>query len=119
MKVKTLDELSKLADYSLVDTLTPDPDARLDGADHYPREVFSWHYVPVNPTPIENPTYIAHSKQFFQKLGFDDALAKSEDFMNMFSGDSSQLPDSLKKQGWATGYALLVYGAEYYEQCLF
>ncbi|WP_304545053.1 protein adenylyltransferase SelO [Sulfurimonas microaerophilic] len=119
MKVKTLEELSKLADYSLVDTLTPDPDARDDGADHYPREVFSGHYVPVNPTPIENPIYIAHSKKFFEELGFDDAMAKSEDFMKMFSGDSSGLPESLKKQGWATGYALSIYGTEYYEQCPF
>ncbi|QOP40285.1 protein adenylyltransferase SelO [Sulfurimonas marina] len=119
MKVKTLDELSKLADYSLVDTLTPDPDATHDGVDHYPREVFSGHYVPVKPTPIENPTYIAHSKQFFEELGFDDDLATSEDFMKMFSGDSSGFPEPLKKQGWATGYALSIYGTEYYEQCPF
>ncbi|MDH4944800.1 protein adenylyltransferase SelO family protein [Sulfurimonas sp. C5] len=119
MKVQTLDDLAKLADYSLVETLSSDPYAKKDGKDHWPREVFSGHYVPVNPTPIENPTYITHSKQFFEELGFDDALAKSEDFMKMFSGDSSQLPKPLKNEGWATGYALSIYGTEYYEQCPF
>jgi hypothetical protein len=58
-KIKTLGELAKLADYSLVDTLNCDPDATENGVDHAPRQVFSGHYVPVNPTPIENPEYIS------------------------------------------------------------
>ena len=37
----------------------------------------------------------------------------------MFSGDTSQLPEPLRKIGWATGYALSIYGTEYYEQCPF
>ena len=117
--VKTLNDLAPLADYSLTRRLNADPEATKDGVDHYPRQVFSGHYVPVNPTPIENPQYIAHSKQFFSELGFSDALATSEPFMKMFSGDTSQLPEPLKKQGWATGYALSIYGTEYYEQCPF
>ena len=117
--VKTLDDLALLADYSLMDTLNADPEATSDGVDHAPRQVFSGHYVPVNPTPIEAPVYIAHSAAFFNELGFDDALATSEDFMRMFSGDSSQLPEPMRKSGWATGYALSIYGTEYYEQCPF
>ena len=117
--VKSLDDLAALADYSLVDTLTPDPEATADGVDHAPRQVFSGHYVPVNPTPIETPVYIAHSETFFRELGFSDALATSEEFMRMFSGDSSQLPEPLRRRGWATGYALSIYGTEYYEQCPF
>ncbi len=117
--VKTLQELALLADYSLMDTLHPDPDATTDGVDHSPRQVFSGHYVPVNPTPIPNPHYIAHSKTFFEELGFDDALATDEAFMRMFSGDTSQLPEPLRKHGWATGYALSIYGTEYYNQCPF
>lgn len=117
--VKTLNDLAKLADYSLLNTLTPDPDATRDGIDHSPRQVFSGHYVPVNPTPIKEPHYIAHSKTFFKELGFDDALATSEDFMKMFSGDASQLPQPLRTHGWATGYALSIYGTEYYNQCPF
>ncbi|UPT78233.1 protein adenylyltransferase SelO family protein [Sulfurovum sp. XGS-02] len=118
-EVKTLDDLAALADYSLMDTLSADPKASADGVDHDPRQVFSGHFVPVNPTPIENPVYIAHSKNFFAELGFSDALATSEDFMRMFSGDTSQLPETMSRQGWATGYALSIYGTEYYEQCPF
>jgi len=117
--VETLDDLAVLADYSLVNTLNADPDAKADGVDHAPRQVFSGHYVPVNPTPIENPVYIAHSETFFKALGFSDALATSEPFMRMFSGDASQLPEPLRSQGWATGYALSIYGSEYYDQCPF
>ena len=93
--VETLNDLAKLADYSLMDTLSPDPEATADGVDHDPRQVFSGHFVPVNPTPIEDPKYIAHSKNFFSELGFSDSLATSEDFMQMFSGDTSQLAGAL------------------------
>ena len=73
--IKTLNDLAKLADYSLMNTLNADPEAKINGADHWPRQVFSGHYVPVNPTPIKNPEYIAHSKDLFEELGFDDSLA--------------------------------------------
>lgn len=118
-KVKTLSDLADLADYSLLESLHCDPDATVDGVDHSPREVFSGHYVPVNSTPIKEPIYIAHSKTFFKELGFTDTLAQSPDFMSMFSGDMSQVPLPMKKQGWATGYALSIYGTEYYQQCPF
>lgn len=117
--IKTLNDLAPLSNYSFIDTLNPDPQATKDGVDHDPREVFSGHYVPVKPTPIANPYYITHSKNFFSELGFDDSLAVSSDFMRMFSGDLSDVPEPLKKIGWATGYALSIYGNEYYQQCPF
>ena len=117
--IETLDDLATLADYSLMAQLNCDPDAKTNGVDHAPRQVFSGHYVPVNPTPIKDPQYIIHSKNFFNELGFADKLATSPDFIRMFSGDSSQLPQPLKKHGWATGYALSIYGTEYYNQCPF
>ncbi len=117
--INTLNDLAQLANYSLMDTLNSDPEATKNGVDHSPREVFSGHYVPVNPTPIENPVYIAHSKSFFEELGFSDSLATSEDFIKLFSGDTSALPQPLRRSGWATGYALSIYGTEYYEQCPF
>jgi uncharacterized protein YdiU (UPF0061 family) len=117
--IKSLDDLAPLADYSLMNTLRADPDATADGVDHDPRQVFRGHYVPVNPTPIETPVYIAHSERFFDELGFCHTLATSDAFMKMFTGDTSQLPEKLRKQGWATGYALSIYGTEYYEQCPF
>ena len=117
--VVTLDHLAELANYSLMDTLNCDPDGKADGVDHAPRQVFTGHYVLVNPTPIENPEYIAHSKHFFRELGFADSMATSADFISMFSGDLSQLPKPMRKLGWATGYALSIYGSEYVQQCPF
>jgi uncharacterized protein YdiU (UPF0061 family) len=117
--VKTLDDLATSVNYSLMDTLTPDPDATDDGVDHSPRQVFSGHYVPVNPTPIRDPEYITHSKDFFHELGFADSIAQTNDFMQMFSGDLSQAPEPIRKTGWATGYALSICGNEYYQQCPF
>ncbi|MDF1874754.1 YdiU family protein [Sulfurimonas sp. SAG-AH-194-I05] len=119
IKVETLNDLATLVDYSFTDILHSDPDASKDGIDYDPREVFSGHYVPVNPTPIKDPIYITHSKKFFNELGFSDTLATSEDFIRLFSGDTSQVPEPLKKIGWATGYALSIYGREYYQQCPF
>jgi len=117
--IKTLTELSKLADYSLLDTLVPDPQSTIDGNDHNPRQVFSGHFVPVTPTPIDKPIYISHSKEFFKELGFDDTLASSTDFMSMFSGDLVNVPEPMSKVGWATGYALAIFGREYTQQCPF
>ena len=117
--VATLDDLSTLANYSLIDTLNCDPDAQENGADHLPRQVFSGHYVPVTPTPIQDPEYVAHSKDFFHELGFADSMAQSADFVRMFSGDLSKIPPLLRRVGWACGYALSIYGTEYYQQCPF
>ena len=118
-KVETLKGLSELVDYSLMKSLNRDPDAKADGVDYLPREVFSGHYVSVKPTPIKDPLYIAHSKSLFSELGFADTLAKSPDFIRMFSGDTASVPEPMSKLGWACGYALSIYGREYYQQCPF
>jgi uncharacterized protein YdiU (UPF0061 family) len=117
--VASLNDLAKLANYSLMDTLNCDPDATENGVDHAPRQVFTGHYVPVNPTPIKDPVYVAHSKHFFSELGFADSMAESPDFVRMFSGDISEVPEPMRKVGWATGYALSIYGTEYIQQCPF
>ncbi len=110
--VETFDELVKLADYSFMNNLVCDPDAKYSDDNKTPREVFSGHYVPVQPTPIKNPIYISHSKTFFEELGFSETLLNSNDFIKMFSGHT-------QNKGWATGYALSIYGTEYYAQCPF
>jgi uncharacterized protein YdiU (UPF0061 family) len=115
--VATLDDLAKLANYSLMNTLNCDPDAKANGADHAPRQVFTGHYVPVNPTPIKDPEYVVHSKNFFRELGFADSMAQSADFVRMFSGDISHVPEPMRRVGWACGYALSIFGTEYYQQC--
>jgi uncharacterized protein YdiU (UPF0061 family) len=117
--IETLDDLAQLADYSFINTLNCDPDAKVSGVDHETRQVFTGHYVPVNPTPIENPEYITHSKTFFRELGFADNLAQTDDFMKMFSGDTSHAAKPMRTAGWATGYALSIFGTEYYQQCPF
>jgi uncharacterized protein YdiU (UPF0061 family) len=117
--IATIDDLATLANYSLMDTLNCDPDATDSGDDHSPRQVFSGHYVPVTPTAIESPEYVTHSKQFFRELGFADSLAQSPDFIRMFSGDLKEVPQPLRNVGWATGYALSIFGTEYVQQCPF
>lgn len=118
-KISTITELAKLADYSLLENLSVDPDATETGQDHQPREVFSGHYVPVLPTPLPEPEYISHSNRLFEELGFDDKLAQDPGFIQLFSGDTSNLPDGMQQIGWATGYALSIYGTEYIQQCPF
>ncbi len=117
--ITRLDELATLVDYSLMDTLRCDPQATMTGEDFAPRQVFSGHYVPVKPTAIAEPEYVAHSKTLFHELGFDDSLAQTDDFRRLFSGDLSHVPEPMLKVGWATGYALSIYGTEYTQQCPF
>jgi|TARA_R110002033_G_scaffold414_2_gene4090 uncharacterized protein YdiU (UPF0061 family) len=118
-KIDTFDELAKLSDYSFVEKLNCDPDTKFNADNKTPREVFSGHYVPVEPTALKEPIYISHSVNFCEELGFTKNLIKAEDFIKMFSGDISNVPKPMKNIGWATGYALSIYGTEYYAQCPF
>jgi uncharacterized protein YdiU (UPF0061 family) len=117
--VTTLNALAACANYSLIDSLNCDPDATEDGADYAPRQVFTGHFVPVKPTPIQDPQYITHSHGLFAELGLADSLAQSDDFRRVFSGDLSEAPEPMRKVGWACGYALSIFGTEYIQQCPF
>ncbi|MGK7962661.1 MAG: YdiU family protein [Crocosphaera sp.] len=117
--VTTFDEFVRLADYSLMDTLNADPDATVNGDDHHPRQVFSGHFVPVTPTPLAEPEYVTHSSAFFKELGLSDELAFNEQFRKVFSGDISATREPMRQVGWATGYALSIYGTEYTQNCPF
>lgn len=117
--INTIDDLAQLVDYSFMNILNCDLDAKTNGIDYEPRQVFSGHYVPVKPTPIKDPKYIAHSKNLFNELGFNESIIKTENFIKIFSGDLSNVPEPMKKIGWATGYALSIYGTEFYKQCPF
>jgi uncharacterized protein YdiU (UPF0061 family) len=107
------------ADYSLLDSLCADPQSTADGHDHQPRQVFSGHYVPVTPTPLPAPEYVAHSKTLFRDLGLSETLVHDEAFRRLFSGDISVAREPMRTYGWATGYALSIYGTEYIQQCPF
>jgi len=117
--IKTFEKLAQKSDYTFLENLNCDPDTKNNGDNKFPREVFSGHYVSVSPTPIKDPIYISHSKNFFDELGFDKTLLGDEDFIKMFSGDIFNMPKPIKNKGWATGYALSIYGTEYYAQCPF
>lgn len=117
--VTTFDEFVQLADYSLMNTLNADPDATEDGDDHRARQVFSGHFVPVTPTPLPEPEYVTHSRTFFKELGLSDELALNEKFRRVFSGDLSAAHEPMRQVGWATGYALSIYGTEYIQNCPF
>ncbi|CAK6695010.1 Protein adenylyltransferase SelO [Synechococcus sp. CBW1107] len=115
----TFAEFAQRADYSLLDALQPDPQASGDGHDHQPRQVFSGHYVPVTPTAIPAPEVVAHSRTLFHDLGLSDELAHDDQFRRLFSGDISVAREPMRPFGWATGYALSIYGSEYIQQCPF
>ena len=117
--ITTFEAFAQRADYSLLDCLRPDPQASSDGNDHRPRQVFCGHYVPVTSTPLPAPQYLAHSPTLFAELGLSDALVHDERFRRLFSGDSSAAQPPMRPFGWATGYALSIYGAEYTQQCPF
>ena len=102
-----------------MDTLNADPGATVDGNDRRPRQVFSGHFVPVKPTPLAEPEYVAHSSTLFKELGLSDELAFDEKFRHVFSGDLSAAHEPMRQVGWATGYTLSIYGTEYTQQCPF
>ena len=116
---ETFSDFSKQVDYSLMDSLHKDPQSTKDGDDHLTREVFSGHYVPVTPTAIPEPEYVAHSTKLFSELGLSQALAHDKSFCRLFSGDITVAQPPMRAIGWATGYALSIYGTEYTQQCPF
>jgi uncharacterized protein YdiU (UPF0061 family) len=117
--ITTFAAFAERADYSLLDGLQADPQASGDGHDHRPRQVFSGHYVPVTPTPLPEPDYVAHSSRLFAELGLSDELAHDVSFRALFSGDIGVAAGPMRPFGWATGYALSIYGSEYTQQCPF
>jgi uncharacterized protein YdiU (UPF0061 family) len=114
-----MEALLQKVDFSFTERLNADPEATSDGRDHQPRQVRSGHYVPVAPTPIASPEYVSHSHDLFGELGLSDDLAQDEGFRRIFSGDLAEAPAPFKPVGWATGYALSIYGSEYTQQCPF
>ena len=92
------------------------------------REVKSGHYVEVEPTPLPKPHYVIHSRRFFNELNLPESLAREEAFMQFFTGNPTVAVDSanagietqrIRTSGWASGYALSIYGQEMVQNCPF
>ena len=117
--IETFSEFALQADYSLIKELKADPHSTIDGFDHQPREVFSGHYVPVRPQGLSSSKYISHSDKFFKEIGLSHKVLKDKDFCEFFSGNYKVAKNNMSDFGWATGYALSIYGKEYIHQCPF
>ncbi|HQS59432.1 MAG: hypothetical protein B7Y56_15285 [Gallionellales bacterium 35-53-114] len=116
------------ADYSLLQSLTADPEQARHVPNKRMREVKSGHYVEVEPTPLPNPRYVIHSRSFFDELNLPDSLARDDAFMHFFTGNPALAvssantgaePQRIRSSGWASGYALSIYGQEMYQNCPF
>jgi len=116
------------ADYSLLQSLTADPEQARHVPNKRMREVKSGHYVEVEPTPLPNPRYVIHSRSFFDELNLSESIARDEAFMQFFTGNPALAvssanvdyePQRIRTSGWASGYALSIYGQEMVQNCPF
>ncbi len=122
----TFTEFLQRADYSLLRALTPDPEQARHAPNKRMREVKSGHYVEVEPTPLPDPGYIIHSRDLFKTLHLPDNIASEPAFMQFFTGSLHDAVNQtntkagqpqVRSSGWASGYALSIYGQEMYQNC--
>ena len=107
-------------DPSFLRTLSADPDEERFAPNKTSREVKQGHYVRVAPTPLPQPTYVAHSRHLLATLGVvNQAEAQSEAFVRFFSGDLAAVESKVPRFGWATPYALSIFGQEMTSNCPF
>lgn len=112
----------------LLRNLTPDPEQARHAPNKSARQVKSGHYVEVRPSPLPAPRYVIHSPAFFEALGLADDVAGDPAFMQFFTGDldsgaeaanAAGVTRAVRASGWATGYALSIYGQEMVNNCPF
>jgi uncharacterized protein YdiU (UPF0061 family) len=107
---------------SLLEALDKDPDSDARFPNRESREVFSGHYVLVDPTPIPNPRLVATGPALLAELGLDAADVQADQrFLRIFSADGPRVakPGTFGSVAWATPYALSIYGQEMTRQCVF
>ncbi len=84
MTVSTLDSLQHLKfDNRFVRELPADPER-----ENYRRQVNNACFSFVDPTPVANPSLLAYSREMLQQLDLDESLAHSDDFLQLFAGNS-------------------------------
>jgi uncharacterized protein YdiU (UPF0061 family) len=120
--------LMQRAHCGLLRNLAPDPEQARHAPNKTARQVKSGHYVEVRPTLLPAPRYVVHSPAFFQVLGLADEVASDPVFMQFFTGDldagleaanAAGVSPTVRPSGWATGYALSIYGQEMVNNCPF
>jgi uncharacterized protein YdiU (UPF0061 family) len=82
-------------DNSFLRQLPGDPDTRI-----FPRQVQAAAWSAVDPSPVEAPRLLAHSREIAAELGFSELDIASPDFARVFSGNAL-LPGM---QPFATNY---------------
>ncbi len=121
-------DLMQRAHPAFLRNLTPDPEQARHAPNKTARQVKSGHYVEVRPTPLPAPHYVIHSPAFFEALGLADEVASDPAFMQFFTGDLDPGVEAantvgvsltVRASGWATGYALSIYGQEMVSNCPF
>ena len=86
-------------DPSFLRTLSADPDEERFAPNKTSREVKQGHYVRVAPTPLPQPTYVAHSRHLLATLGVvNQAEAQSEAFVRFFESSTLWMGDSVRTQ---------------------
>ncbi len=88
MPDSTLGSLQQLTfDNRFVRELPADPER-----ENFCRQVSNACFSFVDPTPVASPSLLAYSREMLQQLDLDESLAHSDDFLQLFAGNSL-LPD--------------------------
>lgn len=90
--------------------LSPDPEQEKYYPNNIPRPVKDGHYVMVKTTPLPDPVLVHHSMDMAELLNINDNI-NSQYMINYLSGNIEEL------DGWATPYALSIYGTERVDNC--
>ena len=110
--MSSLSHLASRLDNSYMRSLHPDPQESKFSPNRVSREVHSGHYVRVAPTPLISPYMVVYSEELAHILGLTKEDCESPEFLRTFSGDLEGGIPGFGPLGWATPYALSIYGEE-------
>ena len=112
-----LGELGRTLDNSLLRELDPDPNSEGGYPNRASRAVDRGYWVAVEPTPLLDPTLVAHSADMAFRLGLSADACRSAEFARLLSGDLTVAAGDLA--AWATPYAVSVHGMPIPSPCMF
>lgn len=87
--IKGFESISRFASYSDPSWCTHlicDPNEEEFRPNHKSRQVFSGHYVPVQPIELSNPHLIIYSDQVVEMVGLSNEACTTQEFLHFFSG---------------------------------